>query len=228
MTTNSTIDEPVWHTLRRDLLAVWSKMREVLYPKYLFGGSMIDNSPSLRAAYRGLRDGGIQGVRSELQGLAGRVTDVEGLVGGDQMSGGVRDWDLWGPLLNALALSLLLSFKASGDQKENVFSGVFTIVWLGEALVTSQIILLGGNVSFAQSICIIGYTLFPLVIAALLSVFNLHWVIRLPVYLVLIAWSMAAGISILSGSGVVRNRVGLAVYPLLVFYLGLGALCFIS
>lgn len=102
------------------------------------------------------------------------------------------------------------------------------MVWIGEAVVTAQIILLGGNISFAQSICIIGYTLFPLVIAALLSVFNLPWPIRVPVYLVLIAWSMAAGISILGGSGVLKNRVGLAVYPLGVFYLGLGALCFIS
>ena len=47
-------------------------------------------------------------------------------------------------------------------------------------------------------------------------------------YLLLVGWSMAAGVSILGGSGVVKNRVGLAVYPLFVFYLGLGCLCFIS
>lgn len=82
--------------------------------------------------------------------------------------------------------------------------------------------------SFAQSICIIGYTLFPLVIAALLSALKLHWIARIPVYIVLIAWSIAAGVSILGGSGVVKNRVAIAVYPLFVFYLGLGCLCFIS
>ena len=82
--------------------------------------------------------------------------------------------------------------------------------------------------SFAQSICVIGYTLFPLVIAALLSALGLHWVARIPVYLVLVTWSLAAGVSILGGSGVVKNRVGLAVYPMFVFYLGLGCLCFIS
>ncbi len=85
-----------------------------------------------------------------------------------------------------------------------------------------------GTSSFAQSVCIIGYTLFPLVIAALLSVFNLHAIARIPVYLVLVSWSLAAGVSILGGSGVVKNRVGIAVYPLFVFYLGLGCLCFIS
>lgn len=82
--------------------------------------------------------------------------------------------------------------------------------------------------SFLQSVCIIGYTLFPLVIAAGLSAIGIPAIVRIPVYLVLIAWSLAAGVSILGGSGVVRNRVGLAVYPLLVFYVAIGCLCFIS
>jgi len=34
---------------------------------------------------------------------------------------------------------------ASGDQKSLVFSGVFAMVWIGEAVVTMQIKLLGGN-----------------------------------------------------------------------------------
>jgi len=82
--------------------------------------------------------------------------------------------------------------------------------------------------SFFQCVCIIGYTLFPLVIAALLSALSLPAIVRLPVYIVLVLWSLAAGVSILGGSGVVKNRVGIAVYPLLVFYVGLGALCFVS
>ena len=139
--------------------------------------------------------------------------------------------------------------RASGEQSSLVFSGVFTIVWIGEAVVTLQIKLLGGNMyvptypfgygldvrlmvsyysSFFQSVCIIGYTLFPLVIAALLSAMGLPTIPRIPVYLVLIAWSLAAGISILGGSGVLKNRVGIAVYPLFVFYIAIGCLCFIS
>jgi protein YIPF6 len=79
-----------------------------------------------------------------------------------------------------------------------------------------------------QSVCIIGYTLFPLVIAALLSAVGLPMIARVPVYIVLVAWSLAAGISILGGSGVVKDRVFLSVYPLLVFYVSLGCICFIS
>lgn len=52
-----------------------------------------------------------------------------------------------GPLIFCLLLSLLLSMTASGEQKSLVFSGVFAMVWIGEAVVTMQIKLLGGNMS---------------------------------------------------------------------------------
>ncbi|KAK0619893.1 hypothetical protein B0T14DRAFT_480358 [Immersiella caudata] len=224
----NTIDESVWETLRRDLLAVWSKMREVLYPRYLLGGTMFESEDGLRGAYANLRGAGLSGAREELAGLAGRVMDSEVLLGQNHMTAGLRDWDLWGPLIFCLALSALLSFRSRDTQREVVFSGVFAMVWIGEAVVTMQIKLLGGNISFMQSVCIIGYTLFPLVLAALLSALGLYWVARIPVYLLLVGWSLAAGVSILGGSGVVKNRVGLAVYPLFVFYLGLGCLCLIS
>ncbi|KAK6350900.1 hypothetical protein TWF718_004083 [Orbilia javanica] len=140
----------------------------------------------------------------------------------------IRDWDLWGPLLSSLLLSLLLSIAASNEQTTNVFSGVFAIVWIGEAIVTLQIRLLGGNISFFQSICVIGYTLFPLVGAALLSAVKLHPIVRVPLYAFFFLWSLAAGVSILGGSGVVRNRVALAVFPLGLFYFLLTCLCLIS
>jgi hypothetical protein len=120
-------------------------MREVLYPKYLFGGSMLEGTTSIRGAYANLREGGLQGAREELVGFAGRALDTENLLAQGSMSEGLRDWDLWGPLVFCLLLSLLLSFNAAKDQKTTVFSGVFAMVWIGEAVVTMQIKLLGGN-----------------------------------------------------------------------------------
>ncbi|SPQ23731.1 0d1527a3-45c1-42ca-a48f-1ed2f1bc8abf [Thermothielavioides terrestris] len=217
----STIDESVWATLRRDLLAVWATLREVLYPRHLLSFSSRTGG-SLRGAYATLRaGGGLAAAREELAGLAGSVaSDAEGLLSGEYFQAAGQAEGGGG--------GTLLCLKSREQQREVVFSGVFAMVWIGMAVVTLQIKLLGGNISFAQSICVIGYTLFPLVIAALLSALSLHWIARIPVYLVLVAWSLAAGISILGGSGVVKNRVGLAVYPLFVFYLGLGCLCFIS
>ncbi|KAK5082384.1 hypothetical protein LTR05_007531 [Lithohypha guttulata] len=118
--------------------------------------------------------------------------------------------------------------RAAKDQKDLVFSGVFTLIWLGEAVVALQIKLLGGNISFMQSVSILGYTIFPLVIASLLSAVGLFMIARIPIYIVLVAWSLAAGVSILGGSGVVKNRVALAIYPMLVFYIVVGSICFVS
>lgn len=141
----NTIDESVWETVRRDLLAVWSKMREVLYPRYLFGGTMFESADGLRGAYANLRGAGLSGAREELTSLAGRVMDPESLLNQNNMSPGLRDWDMWGPLIFCLLLALFLSLRGKEEQKDIVFSGVFAIVWIGEAVVTLQIKLLGGN-----------------------------------------------------------------------------------
>ncbi|KAK2733108.1 hypothetical protein FQN57_002300 [Myotisia sp. PD_48] len=223
----NTIDESVWDTVSRDLFAVWEKMRQVLWPKYLLGGMMQRGGGGIGgSAERGEATGfGSQDIWSR-RNLLERWPDADVVLQGG-MSEGLRDWDLWGPLIFCLLLSTFLSMR-KGEQSSLVFSGVFCIVWIGEAVVTAQIQLLGGNISFFQSVCLIGYTLFPLVIAALLSALGLPTIPRIPVYIVLVAWSLAAGVSILGGSGVVKNRVLLAVYPLFVFYIGIGCLCFIS
>lgn len=106
---------------------------------------MLGEAGSVRGAYTNLREAGFQGAREELVGLAGRALDADNLLASGGMSEGLRDWDLWGPLLFCLLLSLLLSIRAQKDQANLVFSGVFAMVWLGEVLVTMQIKLLGGN-----------------------------------------------------------------------------------
>lgn len=134
----NTIDESVWETVSRDLFAVWEKMKQVLWPKYLLGGV-------LNRAEGG--DVESQGFGRDLRGLVGRwpaMVDADGILQGG-MSDGLRDWDLWGPLIFCLLLSMFLSMRAPDKQTDHVFAGVFSIIWIGEAVVTLQIKLLGGN-----------------------------------------------------------------------------------
>jgi len=105
---------------------------------------MLESPAGLRGAYSNIREAGLAGAREELVGLAGRAIDADHLLSQGNMSEGLRDWDLWGPLVFCLLLSLLLSFNQV-EQKSLVFSGVFAMVWIGEAVVTFQIKLLGGN-----------------------------------------------------------------------------------
>ncbi|KAL9015876.1 MAG: hypothetical protein Q9185_006747 [Variospora sp. 1 TL-2023] len=85
----NTIDETVWETLSRDLLAVWEKMRQVLWPKYLLGG-FLQRGGGLGGAERGEGDSLAGGAR----GIAGRWPDADVVLQGG-MSQGLRDWDLW-------------------------------------------------------------------------------------------------------------------------------------
>ena len=83
----NTIDESVWDTVSRDLFAVWEKMKQVLWPKYLLGG-MLQRSGS------GTADEESQGFGRDIRGLVGRWPDTDGILQG-AMSEGLRDWDLW-------------------------------------------------------------------------------------------------------------------------------------
>lgn len=85
----NTIDESVLDTLSRDLLAVWEKMRQVLWPKYLLGG-LLQRGGGIGGAERGEGEGFAGGLR----GGAGRWPDADVVLQGG-MSEGLRDWDLW-------------------------------------------------------------------------------------------------------------------------------------
>lgn len=75
--------------------------------------------------------------------------------------------DLWGPLLVCLLLSIVLSITAPGNTASLVFAAVFVIVWVGAAAVTLNAQLLGGTISFFQSVSILGYCVFPLTLSAI-------------------------------------------------------------
>merc|ERR1712137_232048 len=137
----------------------------------------------------------------------------------------LRDWDLWGPLLFCFALALILSQTAEAEQKAAVFTTVFVIVWLGSVVITFNSLLLGGTVSFFQSLCIFGYCLFPLTVAAFATLFWGNLIFRLVVTAVAVAWSSLATVGFISEM-VPKSRKILAVYPIVLFYLVLGWMVF--
>jgi hypothetical protein len=67
-----------------------------------------------------------------------------------------------------MLLATLLSVSTPADQAATVFCAVFGIVWIGAAVVTLNAQLLEGHLSFFQSVCVLGYCVFPLCISAFL------------------------------------------------------------
>ncbi|RMC22103.1 hypothetical protein DUI87_02976 [Hirundo rustica rustica] len=81
----------------------------------------------------------------------------------------LRDWDLWGPLVLCVSLALMLQ-GGSADSKDDggpQFAEVFVIIWFGAIVITLNSKLLGGTISFFQSLCVLGYCVMPLTVAML-------------------------------------------------------------
>merc|ERR1711904_509787 len=138
-----------------------------------------------------------------------------------------QNWDLWGPLVLCLFLSIILSMNAPDDQKALVFAAVFVIVWVGSAIVTVNALLLGGNLSFFHSVCVLGYCVFPIDVAALLCGFignNLFKMIVVPACFV---GSTGASVGFLRDL-VPAQRTMLALYPVGLFYMSLSWIVFVE
>ncbi|XP_055592664.1 protein YIPF6-like isoform X2 [Uranotaenia lowii] len=78
----------------------------------------------------------------------------------------LRDWDLWGPLILCTFMGTIIQGSANdkGDGGPE-FAQFFVIVWFGAMIVTLNSKLLGGNISFFQSVCVLGYCLTPCAVA---------------------------------------------------------------
>ncbi|PRP80406.1 Yip1 domain-containing protein [Planoprotostelium fungivorum] len=139
----------------------------------------------------------------------------------------LRDWDLWGPLVFCLALALVLG----GDLAVQVF----IIVALGSIVITLNSILLGGKVSFFQSVCLVGYCIFPILLAAIICTFvniplgSKSWAIFFNIGFAAggFVWSVWASVGFLSAA-VPDHRRLLAIYPVILFYAALSWLVLIS
>lgn len=140
-------------------------------------------------------------------------------------SAALGNWDLWGPLIFMLGLAITLS---AGEKKpSDVFALVFTEVALGAVVLTINVILLGGDIVFFQSMCLIGYCLFPINIAAVVCLFvKIKW-LRVLMLGVCLVWASAAAVPFISKTVVDRRRA-LAVYPVLLMYTSIGWLALVK
>lgn len=152
----------------------------------------------------------------------------------ERVNGLSRDWDLWGPFVLCLALSVILASQAAENQKGYVFALVYVYVWAGSAIVTMNAVLLKGNISFFQSVCVLGYCMLPLVLAAVIGWFvNLIFggligsLVKLGVVVAALMWASKASVGFMSEL-VPEDRRALQVYPVWLLYVAVGWIIFLS
>nr|CAB3267828.1 protein YIPF6-like [Phallusia mammillata] len=157
----------------------------------------------------------------------------------------LRDWDLWGPLVLCVILAVFLNGakdETTGGQGPQ-FAEVFVVVWVGAGIVTLNAQLLGGKISFFQSVCVLGYCILPLVVAMIICWFLVkifeQSIVFVVIRIILVAaaygWSIfgpclithlqcmipitvvTASVAFL-GDSQPKGRKALAVFPICLFY----------
>ena len=206
----TTLDEPVSETIRRDLREVGAKLKLVLLP---------------RASQHGVLD------RLKEWDLWGPLAVC--LTLSIALSAGAPE--------SQRALVFAAVFVVVGDcveinrvrnrhrhaieqasrrwTRRHIFTS--TQVWAGAAIVTLNAQLLGGRISFFQSVCVLGYSIFPLDCGAfaclLLHALTRSFLLRLAVVGTCFAWSTR--VSVVFFSEIIEaKRRALAIYPVFGFY----------
>jgi hypothetical protein len=220
----STLDEPVLETIMRDVRAVASKLKVVLQPLDRTNYP-IYNPYMLVASADALQGSAEQQQQQQQQSSDNNNNNNNNneLSENDRRAlNSLKDWDLWGPLVLCLTLAVVLSFRAPTDQASLVFAAVFCTVWVGGTVVTMNCQLLGSHISFFQSLCVLGYSIFPLVLSAMvIGTFKI--VVRTWMWLDLIiiavgfVWAIRVS-SIFIGLYIQPERRFLALYPVFFFY----------
>ncbi|XP_008214898.1 protein YIPF6 [Nasonia vitripennis] len=140
----------------------------------------------------------------------------------------LKEWDLWGPLVLCTFMAMILQGSSETADSSNdggpEFAEVFVIVWIGSMIVTLNSKLLGGNISFFQSVCVLGYCLLPTAIALIICRIILMakqtvllFAIRFIITVIGFGWATYASMAFL-GDSQPAGRKALAVYPIFLFY----------
>lgn len=116
----------------------------------------------------------------------------------------------------------------SNDKQGVKFILIFVIMWIGSLIITLNSQFLGANVSIFQSMCLLGYCVFPINIAAILLKF-FHFIpliFKIAISLAAFVWASLGiyFIYYIASVGFMSQMVSekkklLANYPIFLFYL---------
>ena len=109
----------------------------------------------------------------------------------------LRQWDLWGPLLLCLLLSIILSIGAPKGQEMLLFLSVFFIFWVGSAVVTFNAQLLVARFRFPKCLCLRLLHVSSNIGSVLCYLWS-NWIWRVVVTSVCLFWSTRASIVFIS------------------------------
>ena len=121
----------------------------------------------------------------------------------------LKQWDLFGPLFFTIFLSYFLNVSKDTEQMSKTFIIVFCLMWLGGSIVTINTILLGSHITLFQSLSILGYYIFPILLASMINYFKSYFKFGIKVAIAFIAYIWCFGTR--------KKRFGIVSYFFILF-----------
>jgi len=132
----------------------------------------------------------------------------------------LKQWDLFGPLFFTIFLSYFLNASKDTEQMSKTFIIVFCLMWIGGSIVTINVILLGSHITLFQSLSILGYCIFPILLASMINYFfkNLFkFGIKVAIAFGAYIWCCFSSVSFMSDV-LGQEKKGLGLFPIFLFY----------
>jgi len=191
---------------------------ELSNPSAVFGESTSDSRPNYNTLDEPIKDTILRDLKAVGLKFKHVIIPVE-------KKSLLSDWDLWGPLILCTFMAFCLENSEDSD-KGPAFAEFFALIWIGSIVVTMNIKLLGGNISFFQSACVIGYCLFPLAVSLgisklMLTFFDgqgmIVFILRSISALISFLWASYSSMQFLGDCQPAKKKA-LGAYPMFLFY----------
>ncbi|KAG7691702.1 hypothetical protein KL930_004998 [Ogataea haglerorum] len=209
----NTLDESVLTTLSRDLSSIGDKLLSILWPLRLRQRLMLVR----RVGEQFSSTGTIMGHTDSFNQDASPEESTNPQIFNEYSKETIQkilDWDLWGPLIFVLSFSLIITYLqsktlssggAGSSESSQIFSASFSLIWIVLAVLSLNIQLVSPvsqmtdngqstsgiiGLSFFQCMSILSYTLFPIVLGGLSSIFISWKLLRLIINSIMFLWSI--------------------------------------
>jgi hypothetical protein len=112
---------------------------------------------------------------------------------------------------------MILAITAPAGQTTVLFTGVFSILTFGGIVATLNVQLLSRTVGFFPSLCALGYCIFPLAIASLISLI-FPWALVKIVVIPAAWWWSITSLARFFGHQIPEDRKVIGLYPCALLY----------
>lgn len=134
----------------------------------------------------------------------------------------LQNWDLWGPLIICILLCVCISVGRESTSTDLSFICVFAIMWCGGLIVTFNAQFLGAAIGICQSICLLGYCVFPILLAAIINriISSAPAFAKVICISLAVVWSCFSSVGFISALTVPEKKFVIS-YPVFLFFTSL-------